>query len=202
MPFIDQKCSMKKSCWYCKDLCSTCLAKPSAFGVASSGPGDLTFNFCSSTCHAFHPDKASVSRSLVVCDANGKQVHCVGPCYPTLEYRCSPVEPSHIELGHIFVLDTDADGFPANIEIALCCGDGSESFPKSRYYAVLYQRTLCYQVFFEFFILDFDFLPHDPLPYYCDTSIAEIKDQLDKIPIQGYIKEAMSVLGPLIEQDA
>ena len=192
---------MKKACWYCKDLCSTCLTKPSAFGIASNGPGDLKFNFCSSTCHAFHPDKANVSRSLIVCYANGKQVHCAGPNHPTPECRCCRVEPLHRELGHIFVLNTtDTDGFPANLEIALCCGDGSESFPKSRYYAVLYQRTLCHQVFFEFFVSDFDFMPHDPLPYFCEASIAEIKGQIDNIPTQSYIKEAMSVLGPHTEQ--
>ena len=187
---------MKKACWYCKDLCSTCLTKPSTFGIASNGPRDLKFNFCSSTCQDFHPDNARVDKSLIVCDANGKQVHSVGPSHPTLEYRCCRVEPMHKELGHIFVLNTtDTDGFPVNIEIALCCGDGSE---KSCYYAVLYQRTLCRQVFVEFFVSDFDFLPLDPLPYYCEASTAEIKDHLDKIPlIQSYIKEAMSVLGPL-----
>lgn len=187
---------MKKACWYCRDLCSTCLTKPSAFGIASNGPGDLKFNFCSSACHAFHPDKTSTHRSLIILDANGKQVHCTGPDHSTLEYRCSCVEPLHKELGHVFVFNTDLDGFPANIEIALCYGDGSESFPKSRYYAVMYQRTLNQQVFLEFFLSEFDFLPDDPLPYYSEDSTGEIKGLFDISLIQSYIKEAMSVLEP------
>ena len=163
--------------------------------MTKSGPSEQQFNFCSSKCQEFHPEATTGSKSVLVVDSKGEQHQLTGHAVTAAPApRCAPISSSHKEVVHIFIVDEDYEGYPRNTEISLCKDDGI----KKRLYVVLYQQTLCYQRFLEFFVANFS--PVEPLPYLANVA-ERIWAELNKFPLQNYIQEAARGLEDYIEDN-
>ena len=169
--------------------------KPSIFGFSTTGPGEQQYNFCSVDCQTHYPEDIGHTQSILVRDHEGKEMHS-GPFKITPYIHCAPLQPSHKEIAHIFVLDADADGVPVHTELSLSRGGhGTELFPESSCYVVLFRRTLAYQLFLEFFVSIENYSPGNLLPHFPQASTAYIIQQhLNKISIQEYISKALKLI--------
>ena len=206
---IDLKCSIvnDSQCWYCDDLCNSCLKRvsPTINEVAFIGERAIEFKLCSENCckRIKKPESNSedFSQQVYVLTPGGKiHSNCSDKFILSQQelhdycgLRCAPILPVHEEIVHLYsVTVTNNQWCTFSIEeISICHGDITGVDCK---YAVYFKRGLSEQpLSFEFFVSP-TFEPTQLLPYY-DSKDEASSDAFDKLKTSINIQHLLTAAG-------
>ena len=156
LPPFDTKCGKDRKCWYCRYLCQNCCLNHAAYGRLFPSSCHGMSIFCSESCQILSPGLLKNPPHVIVISSSQ-------PPPGNVYVHCYPLSESHQEIVHLYVRLLNKKNFPCEIELAIYIGDGSESCPANKSYAVFYSHHLCHQLFVEFFI-NAELLATEPLP--------------------------------------
>ena len=184
LPTLDQKCANPTRCWYCYDLCESCL-KPAAVGLAHFTHDGTLLRFCSDTCkQELQPAALSSKGPLII----------TSETFLTILSNSSCVPSGHRELLKAHACGVTPKQQPFKITLNVCISDGSYCFPPDRPYVMYHLRSIFHQHFLEFFISN-TLSPEEPVPYCSNASISAVNQLKANKYIQRILKGALSSQG-------
>lgn len=139
---LDTKCIYKSGlkCWFCNELCEICL-EPTIIGPAYTDSDGKVLRFCSDDCCEVYKRKPELHSQVFSLDDQDNM------------NRKVPIgHKEYIHLSSCGKRDDVSSSFIMNV--SLCEGDGSETFPSQQYYLNYHLRTPRYHWHYEFFVSD------------------------------------------------
>lgn len=136
---LDTKCKYIRDfkCWYCNESCEICL-EPTVLGPAYIDSTEGVLRFCSDTCCDIYKRKPKIHSEVFSPDDQDNA------------NRKVPV--GHKEYLHISSCGKRDSGDSFIMNVSLCEGDGSETFPLHQYYVNYHLRSPRHHGHYEFFI--------------------------------------------------
>lgn len=145
---MDMKCLASSRCWYCKDLCESCLLC-SGFGskLISQTKSGVTLKFCSQSCAQYFTgsEEKPISLNIEILPSTGQQ--------SSLNVLL------HINGSGMYFVD---EGI--KIACLICHGYHSENYPDGRFFILCQLRSLFSQKFIDMFVSEGAVL-EEPLPH-------------------------------------
>lgn len=146
---MDMKCPVPSRCWYCKDLCESCLL-PSGFGpglTAQSKTG-ISTKFCSQECAQYFTGSKEKPMSM---DVEIIPPHDLKPNAPKVLLKI---------IGSGMLKEDEG----VKVSCLICHGYHSEAHPNGRFFILCQLRSLFSQKILEMFVSD-KAVPEEPLPH-------------------------------------
>lgn len=185
---VDLQCSVvnDSQCWYCEDLCSSCLNRVShtVKEVTSINEKSIELKFCTESCAKLYKALGANNEDL------GPQVHVLTPAggnvsekslsrQEIVDYcgvRCCPISLTHDELLHLYSTTCTSSQLSAlSIEELSICRDSNAG--QDCLYATYCKRGLLEQPLSLEFFVSGTFEPSQLFPYY-DEAASEMFEEL------------------------
>lgn len=136
------------------------------------------------------PEKFEAQKAFVISQDNVNS--------KDIQIHCGPVDLQHQIISHVYVQLRNQNGFPCEIEVALCVqSKADENSPKNRPYVVFYSHHLFHQRFAEFFI-NTSLLAEEPLPSVSNQRSWELLLQLNEAQAVRKCFDKCSVLDDVL----